>query len=404
MREYSHSQLEKFETCPLQYKFVYVDRLRRYEEGVEAFLGQRFHETMERLYRERAFRLVPLEELLDFYEKAWAKKWHAAVRIRKEGRTADEYRLIGRRCIEDYYRRYGPFDEGRILGLERTIRFSLDKEGRYGFKGVIDRLMKAPDGAFEIHDYKAGGTLPEQSKFDTDRQLAIYQVGVQELWPEAKDVRLIWHYVAFDMEMRSSRTPEELEALKDDTMRLIDRIESETEFRPNESALCDWCSYWDLCPLKKHLVKVEGLPENEWKNEPGVRIVDAYAERWRKKRVLEAEKEVVEKDLEKLREAAVAFAEKEGVRVIAGSDARLRVNGKEKIVSPGKGTAEREALEKELRELGVWDEVSTLDPYALERALAEGRWAGETLERVRSYVAAEKRWTVTLRENAKEDE
>jgi hypothetical protein len=27
--------------------------------------------------------------------------------------------LIGRRFIEDYYKRHYPFDEGRVLGLER---------------------------------------------------------------------------------------------------------------------------------------------------------------------------------------------------------------------------------------------------------------------------------------------
>jgi len=264
-------------------------------------------------------------------------------------------------------------------------------------------LMKAPDGAFEIHDYKAGGTLPEQSKFDTDRQLAVYQIGVQKLWPdEAHAVRLIWHYVAFDMEMRSSRTPERLEALKEETMRLIDRIQAETAFAPNETALCDWCSYWDLCPLKKHPAKVRGLPEKEWKNEPGVRIVDAYAERWRRKRTLAAEVEVVEEEMEEIKEAAVALAEKENIQVIAGSDARLRVTGREKFDPPMKGTTEREALERELRELGVWDEVAALDTFALERALAEDRWNGETLERVKSFGTFVKRWTVTLREHSNE--
>ncbi|MBM3305367.1 MAG: PD-(D/E)XK nuclease family protein [Candidatus Aminicenantes bacterium] len=58
MAEYSHSQLSKFEQCPLQYKFIYVDGIKRYEEGVEAFLGQRFHDAMEWLYRERAFRVA----------------------------------------------------------------------------------------------------------------------------------------------------------------------------------------------------------------------------------------------------------------------------------------------------------------------------------------------------------
>ena len=73
MAEYSISQLKNFEECALQYKFVYVDRIDRKEEGVEAFLGQRFHDAMEWLYGERAFRVVPLEELLDYYEKDWAE-------------------------------------------------------------------------------------------------------------------------------------------------------------------------------------------------------------------------------------------------------------------------------------------------------------------------------------------
>ena len=46
MPEYSISQLGKFEECALQYKFLYVDKIKRYEEGVEAFLGQRFHDAM----------------------------------------------------------------------------------------------------------------------------------------------------------------------------------------------------------------------------------------------------------------------------------------------------------------------------------------------------------------------
>jgi ATP-dependent helicase/DNAse subunit B len=71
MPEYSISQLDKFEQCAQQYKFNYVDGIKRYEESVEAFLGQRFHDAMEWLYRERALQVVPLEELLDFYDKNW---------------------------------------------------------------------------------------------------------------------------------------------------------------------------------------------------------------------------------------------------------------------------------------------------------------------------------------------
>jgi putative RecB family exonuclease len=400
MPEYSISQLGTFETCPLQYRLNYVDRIKRYEEGVEAFLGQRFHEAMEWLYRERAFRVVPLEELLAYYEKAWAEKWHAEVKINRKERTGDDYKLLGRRFIEGYYKRRHPFDEGRVLGLERYIRFPLAEGSRYGCKGIIDRLMLAPDGGFEIHDYKTGSSLPDQAELDGNRQLGLYQIGVQTLWPEAKEVRLIWHLVAFDLEMRSRRTPEALEGLRREIAGLIDRIEAEREFAPHESALCGWCPYWDLCPMKKHLVKVEGLPRDRWKDEPGVAIVDGYAERWRKKRGLEAEVKTVEGELDEIRDAAIAFSEREGVQVIAGTDARLRVTGKERVVSPAKGSEEREALERELRAAGVWDEVATLDASALEKAVAEGKWAGDVLERIKAYLSTEKRYAVTLKEDS----
>ena len=257
MPEYSISQLNKFEECPRQYRFRYVDKIYRYEEGIEAFLGSRFHETMERLYRERAARILSLEEVLEYYEKIWAEKWHPDIVITAEGRTADDYRLLGRRFIEDYYKKHYPFDEGDVLGLEHYIRFKLDDAGRYKCKGIIDRLVIAPDGCFEVHDYKTSSKLPEQAELDEDRQLALYEIGVRRLWPEAKDVRLVWHMVAFDVEIRSTRTPEALAKLKAELGALIDRIEAEREFPPREGPLCDWCAYWDLCPVKKDLAGAE---------------------------------------------------------------------------------------------------------------------------------------------------
>jgi len=204
--------------------------------------------------------------------------------------------------------------------------------------------------------------------------------------------------VAFDVEMRSVRSPEALERLKADVGALIDRIEAERVWAPHESALCDWCPYWDLCAVKKHLVKVEALPRDEWKDEPGVVIVDAYAERWKRKKELEGKLETVKGEMEGLRDAAIAFAEKEGVQVIAGTESRLRVTGKDRIVSPAKGTGEREALERELRARGVWDEVAELDTSALDKAIAAGKWSGDILEALKAYVRIEKRWTVSLRE------
>ncbi|MBE0711081.1 MAG: hypothetical protein IH583_01770, partial [Candidatus Aminicenantes bacterium] len=51
-----------------------------------------------------------------------------------------------------------------------------------------------------------------------------------------------------------------------------------------------------------------------------------------------------------------------------------------------------------LRAAGIWDEVAALDPFALEKAMAEGKWAPEINERLKAYISTEKRYTVTISE------
>jgi putative RecB family exonuclease len=50
MTTYSHSRLSAFEDCRLKYKFAYIDHIKREGDSIEAFMGSRFHEVMERVY------------------------------------------------------------------------------------------------------------------------------------------------------------------------------------------------------------------------------------------------------------------------------------------------------------------------------------------------------------------
>jgi hypothetical protein len=56
---------------PLKYKLRYIDGIKRYDiEGVEAFLGSRVHETLEKLYDDmKLSKLNTLEEITAYYEK-----------------------------------------------------------------------------------------------------------------------------------------------------------------------------------------------------------------------------------------------------------------------------------------------------------------------------------------------
>ena len=54
MPVYSNSKLATYENCPRKYKLQYIDRIELPEarDGIEAFLGSRVHETLEKLHKE----------------------------------------------------------------------------------------------------------------------------------------------------------------------------------------------------------------------------------------------------------------------------------------------------------------------------------------------------------------
>ena len=287
MTVYSHSRLSCYETCPLQYKLHYIDGIEREKESIEAFLGSRFHETMELLYRDLKCKIYTLKELTDYFDSQWDKEWSDEITITKKDRTREDYKALGKRFIEDYYKRYHPFDQGRVLGLERGIQIDLKGDGKYRLRGFIDRVVQTQDNVYEIHDYKTGGYLPSQKDLDEDRQLPLYQIGIQNTWNDVKNTRLVWHYVAFDKEMSSTRTKGQLEQLKKDTVSLIDQIEATKEFLPTESGLCNWCAYQDLCPKKKHLYKVDHLPVNEYLKDDCVKLTNTFAKLLVKKKAYE---------------------------------------------------------------------------------------------------------------------
>ena len=44
---FSYSSLQSYLKCPAQFQFRYVKKIFKKEEGVEAFMGKRVHETIE---------------------------------------------------------------------------------------------------------------------------------------------------------------------------------------------------------------------------------------------------------------------------------------------------------------------------------------------------------------------
>ena len=247
---FSPSSLNCFENCPKQYSFRYIEKIPVESEGIEAFVGKRVHEILERLYQFVGQGMLPsLGKVIARYHANFDAQFDSArIRITREGTPADFYRDSGARGLENYYKRHYPFDRDQTVGLERPIQFTLDEDGRYAVRGIIDRIARAKDGALEIHDFKTGRRIPKQDELDRDRQLGLYEIGLREQLGEEGDVRLVWHYVLRDEQRISQRTPEQREKLRSETARAIDKIRGEREFAPKPSGLCNWCEFKERCP------------------------------------------------------------------------------------------------------------------------------------------------------------
>jgi len=247
---YSHSRLATFEDCPKRFEYRYVLKIPTRTEGIEALVGKRVHEVLERLYKAAEREQVPsLEKVIYRYHRLFEESYDAErVRIVREGTPVEFYRQTGERCLTTYYRRHYPFDGDETLGIEKRVTFALDEKREYRFQGIIDRLVRARDGAIEVHDYKTSRRAATQKQVDEDRQLALYQIGLADRFSD-QPMRLVWHYLQQDRKLTSTRTPEQLQYLREDTMSVVDRIRTETEFKPRRSGLCDWCEYNDRCPI-----------------------------------------------------------------------------------------------------------------------------------------------------------
>lgn len=398
MTVYSYSRVGTFQTCPMKFKFQYIDKIKTDDKGIEAFMGSRVHDSMEKLYNELKFKVLPLEEVLNYYDETWAKNFDDNVVVVKKDRTAEDYKNCGRKCVEEYYKRYHPFDQGKVIGNEVPVKVILDADGKYQMQGYIDRLVQNPDGSYEIHDYKTNSRLPEQKDMDEDKQLALYHIGISQKWNDVNNVELIWHYVVFDKEIRSRRSTEQLEGLKQEYIRLIDKIESEEKYEPKVSSLCGWCSYQEICPTTKHPKKMEELPVNEYKKDPGVKLVKKYSRFEQEKDELKTKIKGIESEQNLIKEAAIEFAVKEDVSVIDGPDAVLKVDIKDEIKGPTKtkDPENSEKLKETLIEEGKLEEVAAVSNSELIKKVLGKEWTEEVLKKVEPFLFKEEKRTVRL--------
>ena len=247
---YSYSRLSTFEQCSLKFKLRYIDKIvPKIEKSIEAHLGGVVHSTLEWIYSQVQEGNTPnIENTIDFYSKKWQEEYKEETLFIDKSLTQEHYFNKGVGFVIDYHTSNHPFDDNTIE-IEKKILINI---GEHKIQGFIDRLSyNLETNEYEIHDYKTSNSIPPKEKLEKDKQLALYCIAIKEEFGAEKEVKLIWHFLAYKKKFEVKKTNEQLEELKKEILNLIKKIESTKEFQANKSPLCKWCEYRDICPAWK---------------------------------------------------------------------------------------------------------------------------------------------------------
>ena len=353
MTSYSHSKLGTFQQCKYKYKLQYIDRIKSDLESIEAFMGKLVHKALEKLYNDLKFqKLNAKEELLQFFENIWDENYHDKVFIVKNEYTTKNYKDMGKKFISDYYDHYRPFNHRKVIDIETQDMMDLSDGNQYHVR--IDHLACDKDGNYYVCDYKTNNSLKAQEELDEDHQLAMYSLWVKKKYPDAKSVKLVWYFLAFDKEMVSERNDEQLEELKKQIEKLIKEIEVCDKFPTNISSLCDYCQYKPICPAWKHKFEVEES-KKEFSEDDGGRLVDEFDKLKETKKEAEIKIEEIKKDL-------IEFSKQKEIDVVFGTDKKCSVKEYDKIIFPDD---KKEELLKLIKDKGLYDQFSSLNYFKL---------------------------------------
>jgi len=348
MTVYSHSRISTFENCPYKYKLQYIDKIKvEAPTIIEAFMGDLVHKVLEKLHRDlQLHKINSKQELLSLFKDLWEKGFSEDIIIAKKEYTWKNYFTVGEHCISSYYAHYKPFDDMTVIGLETQDKLTLPDGNKWHVR--IDKLG-FNGTTYYVSDYKTNSKLKTQEEADLDRQLAMYSLWVKDKFPDAEKIILKWYMLAFDKEIVSQRTEDQLESLQKEIMNLIKKIESTEEFPRKISGLCNYCVYKEICPSFKHELELEEKTAKEFREDDGVKLVNIYAK-------LMSDKKEIEAGIDKTKNELVGFSQQKGIDIVYGSNKKVSVKEIEKVIYP----EEKEAFLELLKEKGLYEENSMI--------------------------------------------
>ena len=246
----SPSRAADFKQCPLLYRFRAIDRLPEPPSPAQ-LRGSVVHAALEQLYALPAPQRGPDTALTlvdPALDQVLAEKPDLAGEIAPELRA--ELLAEARALLAGYYRLEDPT---RFEPDCCEQRVEVELEDGTLLRGFVDRIDVAPTGEMRVVDYKTGKAPPEAralAEFKAMFQMKFYAVALLRS-RGVLPTRLRLLYLADGQILDYSPDHDELLRFEKTLMAIWRAIQTagvSGDFRPRQSALCDWCAHRCHCP------------------------------------------------------------------------------------------------------------------------------------------------------------
>lgn len=243
----SVSKVKTFKDCGAKYKFVYIEKLPRKDRDFHIF-GKFCHKVLEEFHSAYIKGcLLPYNIVMsDAFKLAWAEY--------KDKMTPD----MKKECWEviDKYLRAVTNDRknnlsANVLAVEKN--FELPIAENIILNGMIDRIQIDADNVIHVCDYKTVKKSTSIKFLEKDFfQLLTYAYVMWLENPDIKKVRASYILLRHNFQYITTEfTVDQIMEVKNKYIEYANKINTEQEFKPNPTILCNYCDHLNLCPEGK---------------------------------------------------------------------------------------------------------------------------------------------------------